>query len=46
MYKKPMGELEHEDVAGFRKFIRMEPGQFYELLQRISVSHHEAEHVV
>ena len=43
MYEKLMGELEHEDVAGFRNFIRMEPGRFYELLQRISNSHHEAE---
>ncbi|XP_041366976.1 putative nuclease HARBI1 [Gigantopelta aegis] len=35
MYEKLMGELEREDVAGFRNFIRMEPAQFYELLQTI-----------
>ncbi|XP_041376478.1 uncharacterized protein LOC121388977 [Gigantopelta aegis] len=35
MYEKLMGELEREDVAGFRNFIRMEPARFYELLQRI-----------
>jgi hypothetical protein len=35
MYEKLMGELEREDVAGFRNFIRMEPARFYVLLQRI-----------
>ena len=30
-----MRELEREDVAGFRNFIRMEAARFYELLQRI-----------
>ena len=35
MYEKLMGELEREDVLGFRNFIRIEPDRFYELLQRI-----------
>ena len=35
MYEKLMGELEREDVVGFRNLIRMEPHRFYELLQRI-----------
>ena len=35
MYEKLMGELEREDVLGFRNFIRIEPARFYELLQRI-----------
>ena len=29
MYEKMMGELEREDVAGFRNFIRIEPARFY-----------------
>ena len=35
MYEKLMDELEREDVAGFRNFIRMDPAHFYELLQRL-----------
>ena len=35
MYEKLMGELEREDVLGFRNSIRIEPARFYELLQRI-----------
>ena len=35
MYEQLMAELEREDAAGFKNFVRVEPQMFYELLQRL-----------
>ena len=35
MYEQLMVELQNEDVASFRNFLRMDPPMFQELLQRV-----------
>ena len=32
-YRRLMGELEQEDTAGFRNFLRVEPAMYHELVE-------------
>ena len=34
-YRRLMVELEHEDTAAFRNFLRVEPAMYHELVQRL-----------